>query len=137
MTLPKIYTPEMVKGLPEFKRASKNIEREIDRLLKQKNNIDDMIKDLGKITEFCNGEPIQLLSNPSSVTIYNVPWKQKHAFIYHNATVPLSVDDWGLRFHDHGTNQFGLLQENFVGVGYTKEEALRIGKEWVVGGVLL
>lgn len=108
-------------------------------VVKTENELHDLatiITDLSRITEFYEGTAINILPRDTiygkggHITINSVPETGRSADVYINAHHP-ELNLWGCRLTGQSLGSYG---GKFLGARFTKDEALRLAKEWIVNG---
>jgi hypothetical protein len=97
--------------------------------------LSETISDLSRITEFYEDEYAinirvsdSIYGKGSDTFLESVPDNGRTADVYINAN---SRKTWGCILRGHS---LGILGDKYLGSHFTKEEALRLAKEWVAKG---
>jgi hypothetical protein len=140
MNKKNIYTEKSVENLSDYKKALKNMNKEIQKLEKSRDMMAELINDIEHITGFHRNVALHVETpHPDDCThsfgIHAVPDNNRSAEIYHNAHKPDSEDNWGVRIYDF--NQPDTFdREKWLGTGHKKEDATRIAKDWIALGLV-
>jgi len=125
-------TEQEVKKLPIYQQKSKELFKEISRLHKQYDTINEKIGVLSQITEFYLGVPLIVKQSNQYLTEVTVssPHTERAAQVYHNASHP-KEDLWGIHTYE---SQWGRKGEMWHGADFTEDVVMGLAKNWVVKG---
>lgn len=136
-----MYHQRDIDNLGCMKSELKKIKRQMTKLLKRQMELEQTIGEISSINEFYEELPIHIYNgewhkNTCTIEISNVPDNGLRARLYHVATEPKSVDRWGIDIYNYATDD-SSKRDRWLGFDFTKKEALKICKDWVIGKPIL
>lgn len=125
-------TEQEMKKLPQYEKQAKEVFKQITKLQREYDTLNEKVGALSQITDFYLGVPLIIKQNSPYLTEVTIasPETERYARIYHNANHP-KKDLWGIHTYE---SLWGGKGELWHGADFTGESALDLAKNWVVKG---